>query len=245
MELLDAYGSSDDERVSEGGCERREGKRGRDVSSSSSAGDSRKKLRREGGRETEGGEQDEREENDIDGRGKLCLSLESLMKDSRQLPSDKVEAERRAGFAWFEALCRAEFQRELDQGRGELVVFGSSTYNMWVVGSDIDVNVHTLAPIPKFFARLRAAVADTKDSDVKIEVVKSALVPLARIYVRSLQIDVTHEFGDDNTVAKHHIQVCDLSIPFLIIDKWYLTPVGESRGDMLFIRKLAAALVEY
>jgi hypothetical protein len=220
MELLDAYdsSSSDDEKLAKGRCDERAGKREREVEEeadlvSSSAGDSRKRFREGGGGGGEGRVQSGEEgtggpgENSIDGRSKLRQSLERLLKESSQLPCDEMAAERERNFAWFETLCRNEFHPELDQGRGQLVVFGSSTYNMWVAGSDIDVNVYTLAPIPKFFARLRSAVAAAKESDVKVEIVKSASVPLARICVRTLQIDVTHEFGDDNKVAQHHIQV--------------------------------------
>jgi hypothetical protein len=221
MELLDAYdssSSSDDEKLAEGRCDERAFKREREVEEeadlvSSSVGESTKRLRGGGGGGGGGGVPNGEKatagqgESSIDGRSKLRESLERLLKESSQLPSDEMAAERKRNFAWFETLCRTEFQPELDQDRGQLVVFGSSTYNMWVAGSDIDVNVYTLAPIPKFFARLRSAVAAAKESDVKVEIVKSASVPLARICVRTLQIDVTHEFGDDNKVAQHHIQV--------------------------------------
>jgi hypothetical protein len=97
----------------------------------------------------------------------LQLSLERSLRDSSIIPANQTESERRTILDWFKGICHETFADCLRDG--EIVVFGSWTYNMWVASSDIDVNVHTPHRIPRFFPRLKAALI-AKDRSVHVDV---------------------------------------------------------------------------
>jgi hypothetical protein len=97
----------------------------------------------------------------------LQLSLERSIRDSSIVPTKQEASQRQAILDWFKGICHECFTDCLKDG--EIVVFGSWTYNMWVTSSDIDINVHTPERIPRFFPRLKAALV-AKDPSVHVDV---------------------------------------------------------------------------
>ncbi|EKX53807.1 hypothetical protein GUITHDRAFT_100776 [Guillardia theta CCMP2712] len=77
---------------------------------------------------------------------------------------------------------------------------------MWIKSSDMDVNVRTRSKIPRFFSRLEEATLREEPS-ANVTLVLNARVPLARLTLRGTNFDVTHEWGEDNVIARHHVQV--------------------------------------
>jgi len=88
-------------------------------------------------------------------------SLARFQQECPVLPSERAASARREQWAWFKAICDAEFAPELgeeeDDERG-LQLFGSWTYDLWLTTSDFDANMFTRKRIPDFFARLKRAV---------------------------------------------------------------------------------------
>ena len=143
----------------------------------------------------------------------LRESLSKLQHDSSRWPSASLAAQRKAGWEWFTSVCSSEFAPELLAqpqviGRVEegLRMFGSDQCNMWVPDSDMDCNMWTRNRIPMFFARLKKALM-AADPAAHVEIVAGARVPVAKVRARGQQFDVTHEYGEGNAIAHHHMQV--------------------------------------
>jgi hypothetical protein len=143
----------------------------------------------------------------------LIESLWLLQRDPARWPSASLAAERKRVLAWFSGLCESEFAQELAADAGVmggaaagLHVFGSEVCSMWVPASDIDCNMWTRERIPQFFVRLKRAIM-AADAAAHFELIAGARVPVAKIRVRALQFDVTHECGADNSIAVHQRQI--------------------------------------
>mmetsp|Transcript_4340 Transcript_4340/g.10247 ORF Transcript_4340/g.10247 Transcript_4340/m.10247 type:complete len:392 (+) Transcript_4340:53-1228(+) len=140
---------------------------------------------------------------------KTCLeeSLLQLSQTSPLFPSVDLEQRRKTAWVWFQRLLLQEFQSEFSSSPEDHVqLFGSWVCNMWVASSDFDVNIFTECRIPKVFLRLKHALLAQEPTSA-VDIVASARVPVMKIKARGFNFDVTHEFGNDNLVVKHHAQV--------------------------------------
>ena len=136
----------------------------------------------------------------------LLRSLRTALQDV--IPTESFSHQRLILWKKFEETVLLSKFPEI-YGSSCIELFGSWTYGMWTVTSDIDVNVRTHTCIENFFKRLRIAVsAEYVGSDIRI--IPNAKIPVCKITLPSgLNIDVTHEYGPENEQDRHNILVRD------------------------------------